>query len=78
MKLFLLCGRLDGWDDDHATLIKATDADIARGIFVNQCLLADNGYEKGERDTYVHQCEYIGTLIEPDGVLHLGTASYYS
>lgn len=70
MKLFLLCGRLDGWGDDIATLVQAETEERAREYFVCQTLLADNGYTFGDRDHYVHQCELVGEML-PDGLLQL-------
>jgi hypothetical protein len=68
--LYMLCGRLDGWDDDIAMLIPANDPEQAVNFFVAEKLIADNGYEKGDRESYVHQCELVGELL-PDGLLQL-------
>jgi hypothetical protein len=67
-EVWLLSGRLEGWDDDHATLVTADNGDLARRFFVSQTLLADNGYEAGERETCVNQCEIIGWLT-PEGLM---------
>jgi hypothetical protein len=68
LEVFLLSGRLDGWDNDHAQLVVAPDSDRAREFFVAQTLLADNGYAAGDREVYVNQQELIGWL-NPDGTM---------
>jgi hypothetical protein len=69
LKLWLLCGRLDGWDDDIAVLVQAFDEGQAQRIFVDHHLLGDSGYEPGERDHYVHQSELVGEYITPDTLM---------
>jgi hypothetical protein len=62
--LFLLCGRLDGWDDDVADLIPAESEKQATELFVHS-LYYDNGYDPEDRDHYVHQCDRVGTFQGP-------------
>lgn len=64
MKLFMMCGRISGWDDDLAMLVAAEDEGEAQTKFRNE-LLSIDGSESPEDceepELYIHQTDLVGT-----------------
>jgi hypothetical protein len=69
MKLFLCCGRLNGWDNDIASVITAADSEAAQRAFTH-AMFENVGQLDSDREYYIHQCDEVGEYIS-NGTLKL-------
>jgi hypothetical protein len=69
MKLFMMCGRVSGWDDDLAMLVAAEDDAEACAKFRRELLDIDGSQcppDCEEPELYIHQTDLVGAIM-PDG-----------